>query len=71
MNLREVSDEVYLAQAAGAEANRQSLNAFVVERLTEVAQMLDITPAFRAAAFRSMPGLSGGSSTPVAARPGR
>jgi hypothetical protein len=42
MNLRDVPDEVYLALAEGAEANRQSLNAFVVERLTEVVQMLGI-----------------------------
>jgi hypothetical protein len=42
MNLRDVPDEVYIALADGAEANRQSLNAFVVERLTEVARTLDI-----------------------------
>jgi hypothetical protein len=42
MNLREVPDEVYLALAEGAEANRQSLNAFVVDRLTEVVQMLGV-----------------------------
>ncbi len=40
MNLRDVPDEVYVALAHGAEANRQSLNAFVVERLTEAAQVL-------------------------------
>ncbi len=32
-------DDVYAALAGAAEANRQSLSAFVVERLTEVAQV--------------------------------
>lgn len=39
MNLRDVPDEVHAALASAAEANRQSLSAFVVERLTEVAQV--------------------------------
>lgn len=39
MNLRDVPDEVYAALAGAAEANRQSLSAFVVERLVEVAQV--------------------------------
>lgn len=39
MNLRDVPDDVYAALAGAAEANRQSLSAFVVERLTEVAQV--------------------------------
>ncbi|MBN9753931.1 hypothetical protein DMP14_00345 [Pseudonocardia sp. Ae707_Ps2] len=39
MNLRDVPDDVYAALAATAEANRQSLSAFVVDRLTEVAQV--------------------------------
>lgn len=39
MNLRDVPDDVYAALARAAEANRQSLSAFVVERLTEVAQV--------------------------------
>lgn len=38
MNLREVPDDVYEALAEAAAANRQSLSAFVVERLTEVAR---------------------------------
>lgn len=38
MNLRDVPDEVYAALADAAEANRQSLSKFVVERLTEVAR---------------------------------
>ncbi|HET6627978.1 MAG TPA: hypothetical protein VFG63_16425 [Nocardioidaceae bacterium] len=38
MNLRDVPDDVYIALAEAAEANRQSLSAFVVDRLTEVAQ---------------------------------
>jgi len=39
MNLRDVPDEVYATLVQAAEANRQSLNAFVVDRLTEVAQV--------------------------------
>ena len=39
MNLRDVPDEVYEALAGAAQANRQSLSAFIVERLTEVAQV--------------------------------
>jgi hypothetical protein len=39
MNLRDVPDDVYAALASAAEANRQSLSAFVVERLAEVAQV--------------------------------
>lgn len=42
MNLRDVPDEVYAALADGAEESRQSLNAFVVERLAEVAQVLRV-----------------------------
>ena len=33
MNLRDVPDEVYAALTEAAEANRQSLSAFVVDRL--------------------------------------
>ena len=40
MNLRDVPDEVYATLASGAEANHQSLNAFVVERLAELARTL-------------------------------
>lgn len=39
MNLRDVPEDVYAALARAAEANRQSLSAFVVERLTEVARV--------------------------------
>lgn len=39
MNLRDVPDDVYAALAEAAAANRQSLSAFVVDRLTEVAQV--------------------------------
>ena len=39
MNLRDVPDDVYTALAEAAEANRQSLSAFVVDRLTEVARV--------------------------------
>ncbi|MGI8882180.1 MAG: hypothetical protein ACR2KJ_17055 [Jatrophihabitans sp.] len=38
MNLRDVPDGVYAALAAAAKGNRQSLNAFVLDRLTEVAR---------------------------------
>ncbi len=38
MNLRDVPDEVYVTLAEAAAASRQSLSAFVVDRLTEVAQ---------------------------------
>ena len=39
MNLRDVPDDVYAALAAAAAAHRQSLSAFVVERLIEVAEV--------------------------------
>jgi hypothetical protein len=39
MNLRDVPEDVYAALAEAAEANRQSLSAFVVERLTEIARV--------------------------------
>ena len=39
MNLREVPDEVYEALSQAASANRQSLSAYVVDRLTEAAQV--------------------------------
>ena len=39
MNLRDVPDDVYAALAEAAAANRQSLSAFVVDRLAEVAQL--------------------------------
>jgi hypothetical protein len=38
MNLRDVPDDVYATLVEAAQANRQSLSAFVVDRLTEVAQ---------------------------------
>jgi uncharacterized protein DUF1778 len=38
MNLREVPDDVYAVLAEAAAANRQSLTAYVVDRLTEAAQ---------------------------------
>lgn len=38
MNLRGVPDEVYVTLAEAATASRQSLSAYVVDRLTEVAQ---------------------------------
>lgn len=38
MNLRDVPDEVYADLAAAAEDSRQSLNAYVVERLVEAAR---------------------------------
>jgi hypothetical protein len=39
MNLRDVPDDVYETLARAAQANRQSLSAYVVERLTEVAKV--------------------------------
>jgi len=39
MNLRDVPDEVYAALVAAASVNRQSLNAYVVDRLSEVAEV--------------------------------
>jgi hypothetical protein len=42
MNLRDVPDDVYAALAETAAANRQSLSAFVVDRLTEVARVAQL-----------------------------
>lgn len=42
MNLRDVPDDVYAALAQAAEGNRQSLSAFVVDRLAEVATVVRI-----------------------------
>ena len=42
MNLRAVPDEVYDALAAAAEDSRQSLSAFVVDRLSEVARVVAV-----------------------------
>src|SRR5262249_12089751 len=42
MNLRDVPDDVYAILVQAAESNRQSLSAFVVERLTEVVQVLGV-----------------------------
>ncbi len=39
MNLRDVPDDVYVALTEAASTNRQSLSAYVVERLTEAAQV--------------------------------
>jgi hypothetical protein len=39
MNLREVPDDVYAALSQAASTNRQSLSAYVVDRLTEAAQV--------------------------------
>ena len=40
MNLRAVPDDVYDALVAAAEAGRQSLSAFVVDRLVEVTRVV-------------------------------
>lgn len=40
MNLRNVPDDVYATLAHAADASRQSLSAYVVERLTEVARVV-------------------------------
>lgn len=42
MNLRDVPDDVYAALASAANDGRQSLNAFVVDRLTEVARVVRV-----------------------------
>jgi hypothetical protein len=42
MNLRDVPDDVYAALASAAENNRQSLSAFVVDRLAEVARIVAV-----------------------------
>ncbi|HST49698.1 hypothetical protein [Jatrophihabitans sp.] len=39
MNLRDVPDDVYDVLAAAAAARRQSLNAFVVDQLSEAARV--------------------------------
>jgi len=43
MNLRDVPDDVYAELVEAARANRQSLNAFVVDRLAEVARATKLT----------------------------
>lgn len=42
MNLRDVPDDVYAVLVEAADANRQSLNAFVIEQLTEAARVVRI-----------------------------
>lgn len=42
MNLRDVPDDVYAALARAAERHRQSLSSFVVDRLSEVVQVLTV-----------------------------
>jgi len=49
MNLRDVPDDVYAALASAAEQNRQSLSAFVVDRLAEIAQVVGIADYVAAA----------------------
>lgn len=39
MNLRDVPDDVYAALAGAAASSRQSLSAYVVDRLTEVVRV--------------------------------
>ncbi|WP_035769395.1 hypothetical protein [Arthrobacter castelli] len=39
MNLRDVPDDVYDTLMQAAANNRQSLNAFIIERLAEMAQV--------------------------------
>lgn len=43
MNLRDVPDDVYSALVEAAANNRQSLSAFVVDRLGEIAQLTHLT----------------------------
>lgn len=42
MNLRDVPEDVYAALVDAAEKNRQSLSAFVVDRLAEIARVARI-----------------------------
>ena len=42
INLRDVPDEVYAALSSAAGDNRQSMNAFVIDRLTEVARTVSL-----------------------------
>ena len=42
MNLRDVPDDVYAALATAAADKRQSLSAFVVDRLAETLQVLRV-----------------------------
>jgi hypothetical protein len=42
MNLRDVPEDVYAVLAQAAEQNRQSLTSYVVERLSEVAQVIGV-----------------------------
>lgn len=43
VNLRDVPDDVYAALGEAADAHNQSLNAFVVDRLTEIARVVRLT----------------------------
>jgi hypothetical protein len=42
INLRDVPDDVYEALVRGAEANHQSVNAFVVSQLMELAKVINL-----------------------------
>lgn len=42
MHLRDVPDDVYAALAEAAAANRQSLSAYVVDRLSEIARAVQL-----------------------------
>jgi hypothetical protein len=42
MNLRDVPDDVYAALVQAADQSRQSLSAYVVDRLSEVVQVLGV-----------------------------
>jgi hypothetical protein len=42
MNLRDVPDDVYAELAEAAAENRQSLNAYVVDQLTELARVVRV-----------------------------
>ncbi len=42
MNLRDVPDDVYAVLAQAAAKNKQSLSAYVVDRLTEVTEVLSV-----------------------------
>ena len=57
MNLRDVPDDVYAALVDAASTKRQSLSAYVVDRLTEAAQVArlgDYLAEYQPAAVRGV-----------------
>lgn len=46
MNLRDIPDEAYTILVKAAKANRQSLNSFMVDRITETARVVQLEDYF-------------------------